>query len=63
MKNCSSTIDGEVGARNIADHFAGIYIYQALQSESYGGSITSIKNRLDMRIKSQDRVEVVRCKA
>ena len=59
MKNCSSTIDGEVGARNIADHFAGIYsrLYNQNPMEE---AVTSIKNRLDMKIKSQDRVEVSR---
>ena len=59
VKNCSSTIDGEVGARNIADHFAGIYsrLYNQNPMEE---AVTSIKNRLDMKIKSQDRVEVSR---
>ena len=59
VKNCSSTIDGEVGATNIANHFADIYkkLYNQAQ---LGDKITNLKDLLDQRINNRDMFEVYR---
>ena len=59
VKNCSSTIDGEVGAANIADHFAGIYKNLYNQNQ-LGDQITDLKHRLDEMINNEDMSEVNR---
>ena len=59
VKNCSSTIDGEIGATNIAEHFAGKY-EQLYNQNQLGEQITDLKNRLNRKISSQDMVEVNR---
>ena len=59
IKNCSSTIDGEVGASNIADHFAGIYRKLSNQ-DNLGDKVTSLQDRLNQNISSQDISEVYR---
>ena len=59
VKNCSSTIVGETGATNIAEHFAGKY-KQLYNQNQLGEQITDLKNRLDRKISSQDMVEVNR---
>ena len=59
VKNCSSTIDGEVGATNIANHFADIYkkLYNQAQ---LGDKITNLKDLLDQRINTRDMFEMYR---
>ena len=59
VKNCSSTIDGEVGATNIANHFADIYKKLYNQAE-LGNKITNLKDMLDQRINNRDMFEVYR---
>ena len=59
VKNCSSTIDGEIGAPNIAEHFAGKY-KQLYNQNQLGEQITDLKHRLNRKISCQDMVEVNR---
>ena len=56
---CQRGIDGEVGASNIADHFAGIYRKLSNQ-DNLGDKVTSLQDRLNQNISSQDISEVYR---
>ena len=47
VKKCSSTIDGEVGAHNIAGHFAGIYSHLYNQEEQ-GQKILDLQDNLNI---------------
>ena len=53
VKKCSSTIDGEVGANNIANHFAGIY-KKLYNQDQLGDKITNLKAELDQKISNRD---------
>ena len=59
VKKCSSTIDGEVGANNIANHFAGIY-KKLYNQDQLGDKITNLKAVLDQKISNRDMFEVHR---
>ena len=59
VKTCSSTIDGEVGAANIADHFSGIY-KKLYNQNQLGDQILDLKSRLDEKINNGDMGEVNR---
>ena len=59
VKTCSSTIDGEVGATNIANHFADIY-KQLYNQRDLGDNITNLRDKLNREILSEDMFEVNR---
>ena len=58
-KGCSSTVDGEVGASNIANNFADQYRNLYNQAET-GASLTNLKVKLDKEIMKEDLFEVHR---
>ena len=61
-KTCSSTIDGEVGAQNISDHFANIYsrLYSGVQhDDQFASLVDEINNDVDDECHSiVDRITV-----
>ena len=59
VNKCSSNIDGEVGAANIANHFAGIYekLYNQVPQ---GDQITGLMDSLNQKISNKDMSEVYR---
>ena len=59
VKKCSSTMDGEVGPKNIADHFAGIYsqLYNQGDKEE---ELSSLQERLNRKICNTDWYDVNR---
>ena len=59
VKKCSSTIDGEVGAHNIAGHFEGIYS-QLYNQEEQGQKILDLQDNLNKNITSSLLYEVNR---
>ena len=59
VKKCSSTIDGEVGAHNIAGHFEGIYS-QLYNQEEQGQKILDLQDNLNKNITSSELYEVNR---
>jgi hypothetical protein len=59
VNKCSSTIDGEVGSANIANHFAGIYKKLYNQVEQ-GDKITDIMDGLNKKITNSDLSEISR---
>ena len=58
-KGCSSTVDGEVGASNIANNFADQYKKLYNQAET-GGRLTDLKLKIDKEISNKDLLEVHR---
>ena len=56
---CSSTIDGDVGASNIANHFAEIYEKLYNQFDQ-GDTITKLMDMLNEKITNTDMYEVNR---
>ena len=58
-KTSSSTIDGEVGESNIANHFADIYS-DLYNKDQLGDKVINLKEQLDMQITGRDRYEVCR---
>ena len=59
IKTCSSTIDGEVGASNIANHFADIYS-ELYNKDQLGDKVINLRDQLDRQISDKDRYEVLR---
>ena len=59
VKNCSRTIDGEVGASNIANRFAGIY-RKLYNQDNLADKVTTLQERLNQNISSEDIYEVHR---
>ena len=59
VKKCSSTIDGEVGANNIAGQFANIYsdLYNRVEDNS---ELLDWQQNLDQRISNRDMYQVQR---
>ena len=56
-KNCSSTIDGEVGAHNIANRFADIYS-QLYNTHEHGAAFDEMQNKISRNV-SQDSMRQV----
>ena len=59
VKTCSSSIDGEVGATNIANRFADIY-KKLYNQDQLGDKITNLRDKLDRDITNRDMFEVHR---
>ena len=58
-RNCSSTIDGEVGARNIANRFAEIYS-ELYNTHEHGPAFDEVKNKISGNITPDSIAQVNR---
>ena len=59
VKKCSSTIDNEVGASNIAEHFADIYC-DLFNKVEQGNEINELQHSLNQKITNEDMFQVHR---